>query len=348
MGGEKGGLSYSATGVDIDVEKRVVKTLISRLGAGRRKGKKDVPGGFFTGLVDFGDYYLSLCTDGVGSKVLVASAMQKWDTVGIDCIAMNVNDMICAGARPIAFVDYLAVEKHDLRFAEEIGRGLARGAEMAGVRIIGGETATLPEIVRGFDLAGTCLGAVRKDRVITGEKVSPGDVLVGLQSSGLHSNGYTLARKIVEKKGGFHSPFPADPTKSWGEVLLEPTRIYVKPVLAVVERYDVHGLAHITGGGLENIPRMNPSHGYEITDPFTPQPVFIELQRLGGVSDQEMYRVFNMGMGFVLAVSPEEADNVVGTLRDMGENAKVVGRVVDGGEKGGWVRHVPLGLEYRL
>jgi phosphoribosylformylglycinamidine cyclo-ligase len=175
-----------------------------------------------------------MTTDGVGSKVLIANAIKKWDTVGIDCIAMNVNDILAIGAEPIAFVDYLALESHDEAFAAQIGEGLRRGAELSRMSIIGGETATLPDIIKGFDLAGTCLGMVKKDKIITGEKVQIGDVLVGIPSSGVHSNGYSLVRKIVEGSGySYDDPFPYNDSRTIGEELLIPTRIYME-VLDVI------------------------------------------------------------------------------------------------------------------
>jgi len=206
--------TYAKAGVDIEKEERVVSTLLSTIGF--EKDRVEVNGLKFV-----------LCTDGVGSKVMVANEMKKWDTIGIDCIAMNVNDALVMGARPIAFVDYLAMEKMDVDMAREIAKGLKKGAEQAGVAIIGGETATLPEIIRGFDLAGTCLGVVEKDMP---KEMKEGDVIIGLRSSGIHSNGYTLARKVFKNNGySFHDEI--DEIGIIGYTLLEPTRIYVKEIL---------------------------------------------------------------------------------------------------------------------
>ncbi len=336
-GGMDMGLTYGSAGVDIKEEERSIASLVSQF------SKKTGLEGHFTGLIEFGDGYLSMCTDGVGSKVEVANALRKWDTVGIDCMAMNVNDLICIGAKPIAFVDYLALEKHDVEFARQIGAGLNKGAEMGQVSIVGGETATLPGIVKGFDLAGACTGYVDKDHLVTGENVAPGDVLIGLASSGIHSNGYTLVRRILEIGGvGYTDPFHSGEGSAWGDVLLTPTKIYVKPVLAVLNKYRVHGMAHITGGGLLNIPRMNKNVGYEITKPLSVPPVFLELQEMGGVEDREMFQTFNMGMGYVMAVAGEDVEGIIGILQEHGEEAKIVGRVVEG--RG--IKHVPLGLEY--
>jgi phosphoribosylformylglycinamidine cyclo-ligase len=295
---------------------------------------------FFTGLIDFNDEYaLSLCTDGVGSKVLIASALKKWDTVGIDCIAMNVNDMICIGAEPLAFVDYLAMEDPNPRITEQIGMGLAKGAELANMSLIGGETASLPEIINGFDLAGTCLGMVKKDQIITGENINEGDKILGLCSTGIHSNGLTLARKVFEVKGyDFQTPFSEIPEidaqelsdYTVGEALLTPTEIYVKEVLEAVNKFNIKGMANITGGGLRNVKRMNKSFQYKITDPIDPQPIFKVMQKLGNVTTQEMYQTFNMGMGFCFIAQANEADAILDYFNNTRLECTIVGEVVSG------------------
>jgi phosphoribosylformylglycinamidine cyclo-ligase len=323
-------MTYAKAGVDIKKESETIETLISQIkGGGKGFGKPlDLPG-HYTGLVDFGDFALSMCTDGVGSKVLIANALKKWDTVGIDCIAMNVNDMICIGAKPIAFVDYFAVEKHDKKVAKEIGKGLAKGAETAGVSIIGGETTTLPEIVKGFDLAGTCLGYVEKSKIITGKDITPGDVIIGLRSSGIHSNGLTLARKIVKsKKLTYNHNFPGTKIKI-GEELLKPTRIYVKEILEVLKKFEVKGMAHITGGGLRNLPRLKRGVEFRIKSPLKPQEVFSILQKLGNVKEMEMYQTFNMGMGFCIIAEKGETEGILKLLKGKVE-AKIVGEVTRG------------------
>jgi phosphoribosylformylglycinamidine cyclo-ligase len=324
------GMTYAQAGVDIDKEFETIESLISQIKSPRKGFGKpmDVPG-HFTGLVDFGDYALSLCTDGVGSKVLIANAMKKWDTVGIDCMAMNVNDMICIGAKPMAFVDYFAVEKHDSKMAKEIGKGLAKGAEQAGVSIIGGETATLPDIVKGFDLAGTCLGYVDKKEIITGKNIKPGDKIIGLKSNGIHSNGLSLARKIIKNKRlTYKHYFPGTKIRI-GNELLKPTRIYVKEIMDILKKHEVKGMAHITGGGLNNLPRLNRKVEFKITSPLKPQDVFTHLQTMGNVKLQEMYRTFNMGMGFAIVADPSEVDGILKILKGRIE-AKVVGEVAKG------------------
>ena len=298
--------TYREAGVDIEAEDRAIKGILSALRTG-------LPG-HFAGVVEFGDYYLSMCTDGVGSKVLVAQHHRKYDTVGIDMVAMNVNDVICIGAKPIALVDYLAVEKIDSKQISEIMKGVAEGAKQAGCEVISGETATLPEVVNGFDLAGTCLGVVKKGEIVTGERIKEGDAIIGLESSGIHSNGLTLARRVLD-------------LDAWGRDLLTPTRIYVKEVLSVLGP-EVHGLAHITGGGLKKLKRILPKGlGAEITSPLEPQEVFAEIQKQGKVSDYEMYRTFNMGMGFAIVCDPEAVGGITSSLKS---RAKVIGRIIKG------------------
>jgi len=328
------GLSYKDAGVDIDKEEKAISALkksvlFAREGIGAPL-KSD-----FTGLIDFGEYALSLCTDGVGTKLLVADIMEKWDTVGIDCIAMNVNDTICQGAEPIAFVDYLAVEEADPELTEEIGKGLERGAELSNMTIIGGETATLGDIIKGFDIAGTTLGFVKKEDIIDGKDVVVGDHIIGLPSSGVHSNGFTLARKIVDESGyDYHDEMDFGVI---GYELLKPTEIYVKPIIKALKRYDIKAMANITGGGLRNVKRMNEDFRYVIDDPLETQPIFEFLQEEGGVTDEEMYQTFNMGMGFCLTTSSKISEDVAEEL-----GGKVVGEV----QEGQGVYHTGKDLEY--
>ena len=276
-------MTYAESGVDIEKEERAIKGILSSIKS-QRKGIGKPLGGHYAGMIEFGEYALVLCTDGVGSKVKIASELKKWDTVGIDCIAMNVNDAICVGAEPLAFVDYLAIDDPDPSITSEIGKGLNRGAELSNITIIGGETASLPEIINGFDLAGTCLAHGKKDRIITGESIEQGDIIIGLSSSGIHSNGYTLTRKIIEESSySYHDPFPNKIYigKTIGEVLLTPTSIYVKEIIALLNEITIHGLAHITGGGLRNLLRLNKQVRFVIDQPFPPNDIFIFLQELG-------------------------------------------------------------------
>ncbi len=320
-------LSYAKAGVDIEKENKAISALAKQL-TYKRKGLgaplTDV--GHYAGLIDFGDYALALTTDGVGSKVLIANEMKKWNTVGIDCIAMNVNDLLAMGIEPLAFVDYIAINKPDEEIMRQIGEGLARGAEISSMTIVGGETATLPDIVRGFDLAGTCLGMVKKNRIISGERIEIGDAIVGLPSNGVHSNGYSLVRRIIKDAGySYSNPFPYNTEATIGEELLIPTRIYME-ILDAVNRFDVHGLAHITGSGLLKLHRIT-KYGFDITDPLPPQLIFRFLQEEGGVEELEMYKTFNMGMGFVVVLPEREAKEASKIL-----DGKVVGNIVEDGK----------------
>jgi phosphoribosylformylglycinamidine cyclo-ligase len=319
-------MTYAKAGVDIDKKSRSISALVAHLKF-KRKGfgsPIDLPG-HFTGLIDFGDYALTLCTDGVGTKLLVADAMRKWDTVGIDCIAMNVNDTICVGSEPIGFVDYIAIDRPDSKVTGDVGKGLERGAEMSNMTIVGGEIAVLPELVKGFDLAGTCLGMVKKDRIITGDSIKPGDALIGLPSSGIHSNGLTLARKIFEENNIGYREKIKGLGKSVGMELLEPTTIYVRQVLKLIDMFDVKGMANITGGGLRNLIRLKKGIGFEIDDPMKPNSIFDVMQELGNVTDHEMYQTFNMGMGYCMVATDRESSNVI---KAAGKGARVVGHAI--------------------
>ena len=338
-------MTYAESGVDIQKEERAIQRLLSSIKT-QRNGIGKPLGGHYAGMIEFGEYVLVMCTDGVGSKVEIASEMKKWDTVGIDCIAMNVNDAICVGAEPLAFVDYLAIDDPKPKITKEIGKGLAKGAEQSNISIIGGETASLPEIINGFDLAGTCLAYVKKSDIVTGEKITHGDVIIGLASNGVHSNGYTLARKVIQTanlsymdklpEGGYTG-------KTIGEVLLTPTQIYVKEVIELLKKVKVHGLAHITGGGLRNLPRINKNVKFVLDDPFEPQPVFKFLQKYGNIEDKEMYQTFNMGMGLAVVISKKDVNKTIKVLKKYSKSeAKVVSRV----EKGKGVEVPKLGLKY--
>lgn len=335
-----GALTYAQSGVDIHREDKAIEALagmvnFQRTGFGAPLGRI----GHFAGLVDFGpEHALVLCTDGVGSKVEIANAIRKWDTVGIDCVAMNVNDCICIGAEPLAFVDYLAVQDPDPELTKQIGIGLNAGCEQSNCSLIGGETASLPGIIKGFDLAGTCLGFVRKDSTVDGTKIRPGDVLLGLASTGIHSNGYSLARRAFESAGHKYTdawPWPEDRAyvgMTIGEVLLEPTRIYVKEIVSLLKAgIPVHGLSHITGSGLRKLRRIHQDVKYDISDPLPVHPVFRRVQELGQVADHEMYKTFNMGMGFVVVVPASAAKLALDHLRGLVDyEVKVVGKVAKG------------------
>src|SRR3972149_8486759 len=319
-------LTYSKAGVDIQKENTAIAALVKGL-TYKRKGLgaplTDV--GHYAGLIDFGEYALALTTDGVASKVSIANEMKRWNTVGIDCIAMNVNDLLAMGIEPLAFVDYIAINSPDIEIMRQIGEGLAKGAEISRMTIIGGETATLPDIIKGFDLAGTCLGMVKKDKIISGDRIEVGDSVVGLPSNGVHSNGYSLVRRIIKDSGySYSNPFPFNTETTIGDELLIPTMIYME-ILDAAAQFDIHGLAHITGSGLMKLHRVT-KYGFDISDPLEPQPIFRFLQEEGDVDDLEMYKTFNMGMGFVVVLpksNAHEAAKMVG--------GKIVGEIIEEG-----------------
>ena len=312
---------YAKAGVDIRLEEKAIKSLAGVIKFARSGFGKPILTSHYAGVIDCGDFGISITTDGVGSKILVAEAMRKFDTIGIDCVAMNVNDLLAIGSEPLAMVDYIATEKPDEWIMAEIAKGLEEGCRIANITLLGGETATLPEIVRGFDLAGTAIGWVRKDRIITGEKIREGDVIFAIPSSGIHSNGLTLARKVLEAAGlSYHEKFG---DKTIGEELLTPTRIYME-ILDVVRNCEVHGLAHITGGGILKLKRLKKMK-YIIDNPLKPQEIFSFIQKLGEVEEAEMYRTFNMGMGFMIVLPESEVEK----LKEICEG-RVVGYVEDG------------------
>ena len=296
------------------------------------------------GLGSFGGFYsienagvdkpvLVAGTDGVGTKLKLAFLMDKHDTVGIDCVAMCVNDVVCQSAKPLLFLDYIATGYLDPQKVEQIVAGVAEGCRQAGCALIGGETAEMPDFYPAgeYDLAGFTVGIVGRDRSISGERVAEGDVLIGVASSGVHSNGYSLVRKLVLTEGrDLSAPVEALGGKSWGETLLTPTKIYVKSALAACAAADVHGIAHVTGGGfIENIPRILPEGLCARIERGTwpVLPVFAELQRMGGLTDRQIYNTFNMGIGMVYAVAPDQADALMASLRQSGEQAYRIGSV---------------------
>jgi phosphoribosylformylglycinamidine cyclo-ligase len=331
---EREGLTYADTGVDIEASEAATAALVAAAG--------DAGSGDYAGLLDIGDRYLALATDGVGTKLLVAEALGDYSTVGIDCIAMNVNDMVAAGVRPVAFVDYLAVDEPDETFSAQVGEGLRAGAEEADVALVGGETAVMPEVVNGLDLAGTCAGLAAKGALFDGT-ARAGDAVVGFRSSGIHSNGLTLARTAATRRHEYTDPYPeagGDDEPDYdtvGEALLEPTRIYTH-LLDPMREHGVHAAAHVTGGGWTNLTRMGECH-YVVDDPFDAHSVFSLVQREGGVSDEEMHRTFNMGTGFVCTLPPEAAEELASATE-----GRVVGHVeaTDDGEARVSVRGLDL------
>jgi phosphoribosylformylglycinamidine cyclo-ligase len=316
--------AYAEAGVSQGDADAAVAALVSALGRSAPADSRQVlASGHYANVIRLDDRIgIALSTDGVGTKLLVAEQLGRWDTVGIDCVAMNVNDVVCVGAEPLAMVDYLAVDRADAGVAEAIGAGLARGAELAGIEIVGGELAQLGELINGLDLAGACFGTVDLDALVTGAAIEPGDPVIGLPSSGLHSNGYTLARKAL-------ADVPLDDERlgrPLGEILLEPTEIYVKPVVELLRsNVDVRGLAHITSGGLDNLLRLEADAGYEIDDPLPVPPVFTLIEELADVTDEEMHEVFNMGCGFCVVVAASDEEAALEKLRAHYPDAKRIG-----------------------
>ena len=287
------------------------------------------------------DLAIAISTDGVGTKTIVASTLRRYDTIGFDCVAMNVNDIICVGARPFAMVDYLGVHTLDPAMTEEILRGLGAAAKEAGIAIPGGELAQLPEVIgsdgrsegdpTAFDLVGTCIGTCHPDRLVLGQDIEVGDAIIGIASSGVHSNGLTLARKALLRDGRHQLADHVDSLgRTIGEELLEPTEIYVRAVLGLWDAgVETRGLVHITSDGFTNLCRLDAAVGYDIRQlPETP-PVFDLIQAMGGVEPAEMYRVFNMGVGFVVIVPASQADDALERIRSRGYSAMRIGEVDD-------------------
>jgi phosphoribosylformylglycinamidine cyclo-ligase len=328
--------AYAKAGVDQGAADAAVAGLVRALGAiklDRPSLQVPLPGHYASVIKLDERTGVALSTDGVGTKLLVAEELGRFDTVGIDCVAMNVNDVICVGAEPLAMLDYIAVQKADPAVCEEIGVGLARGAELAGVEIPGGELAQLGELVSSVDVSGACFGTVALDAIVDGSAVRAGDSVIGLPSSGIHSNGYTLARSALAGIGLDDDRLG----RPLGEVLLEPTEIYVKPILELLRSdVDVRGLAHITSGGTGNLLRLAAEVGYEIDALLPVPPIFALIQDQGGISEEEMYDVFNMGCGFCVVVPADDEAAALELLRAHYPGASRIGCVTDAA---GQVRH---------
>ena len=326
-------LSYRDAGVDIDAGDALVEAIKPFAKRTMREGVLGGIGGFgalFEISKKYKEPVLVSGTDGVGTKLKLAFHLKKHDTVGIDLVAMSVNDILVQGAEPLFFLDYFACGKLDVPSATDVIKGIAKGCEQAGCALIGGETAEMPSMYPDgeYDLAGFAVGAVEKSKIIDGSKIVPGDVVLGLASSGAHSNGYSLVRKIIsvanpDLNADFHGRRLAD-------VLMEPTRIYVKPLLSLIEKLEVKGMAHITGGGLvENVPRVLRDNLTAVLqrDAWTMPPLFTWLQQHGGVADAEMHRVFNCGIGMVVIVSKDNADAAIAHLQAAGETVSRIGEI---------------------
>ena len=330
---------YAEAGVDTDeadaglakLKRRILDTWPPAHGFGAVK----LDLGYFANVVDICGQGIAISTDGVGSKTMIATMLRKYDTVGIDCVAMNVNDVICVGAKPVSMVDYIAIEKVEAKIVDEISVGLSEGAKLAGISISGGETAQLKGLVKGFDLAGTAIGHVPLDKILVGEDLRQGDVLIGVESNGVHSNGFSLARHAFFKKHKYKLSHRFDDLGcDLGTELLKPTHIYVQEALNLLRQVpSVKALAHITSDGFLNLARVKADVSYVI-DALPPvPPIFSIIRRLGEVDESEMFDVYNMGIGFCAVVAEADADLAVSILGSGGKRAWQIGFVVADGNR---------------
>ncbi len=354
-------MDYASSGVDIEKESDAVRSLVGAITyKGRSPGSLGasvpLPGGF-GGVIEFGENNLVMATDGVGSKLQIANKLGRLEGVGVDCVAMSVNDLICVGAEPLAFVDYVAVPETDEETHAILGASLSVGCSRSRTTLAGGETATLPGIVKELDLSGTALGWFPRGQGITGDRLKEGDCLIGLPSSGIHSNGFSLVRAVLKRSGcSLMGPCPFDSSHfsrvierfprskgeiTLGEVILNPTRIYVDPVVdlflearkegGVCNVDSIKGVAHITGGGLSNLLRLHENLGWHVSDPLPIQPEFEWIAEIGEISNLEMHRTFNMGMGMVIAVCSEHSAAITDWLDERLPGSRIVGNVTDEG-----------------
>ena len=340
--------SYNDVGINL---KRIRKSqqsigeLISSTHSFIRKGKVLSGFGHYAGLIKIDSNILALHSDGVGTKVIIAQLMDSFDTVGIDCVAMNVNDIICIGAQPLAFIDYIALKSSNENLIDEIVKGLVKGAKQSELAIVGGETAILPDLISGpgknaFDLAGMVLGITSKSQLVLGDKIKVGDVILGIESSGLHSNGYSLARKILLSKYSIEDK-PEYVTRTLGEELLIPTRIYVKPIMEILEGQiiDVDGFAHITGGSFSKLSRLSKKVRFNLNQLPNAQGIFKQIQVDGHVKTKEMYKTFNMGIGFCIIVPKNSVDRIMAIVEKHRMKCMQIG-IVDQTGKGEVIAHL--------
>jgi len=334
--------TYKEAGVDVTAGYKAVELMKSHIRKTMRPGVLEEIGGF-GGLfslenINIKKPVLVSGTDGVGTKLKIAFLMDRHDTVGIDCVAMCANDVVCCGAQPLFFLDYIATGKLVPEKVEQIVKGVTDGCVQAGCALIGGETAEMPGFYPEdeYDLAGFVVGIVDRDRIIDGSTIREGDLLVGLASSGLHSNGFSLVRKVLNPGRENLGEFLERLGKTLGEELLTPTRIYVKTILSLIEKHGIKGIANITGGGfIENIPRVIPEGLGAVIhkESWEVLPIFHLIREMGDIPEKDMYNTFNMGISMVLAVSPDEADDVVRSAEQLGEKAFVIGEIIKGGER---------------
>jgi len=347
----KRSLTYDAAGVNVGQELAGLKELGKWINQTFNYNEIEplLPLGYFANVLPLStDMGLAISTDGVGTKLLVAQALGKFDTVGIDCVAMNVNDVLCVGAKPISMVDYIAISEMEPEILGELARGLRDGARLARINIPGGEIAQIREMLRedanhGYscDLVGTCIGTVQLQRLIVGQKIKPGDLVVGIESNGIHSNGFTLARRALGLVGDASSrlsEYCPELGHTLGEELLRPTNIYVSEILAMLESdLAIKALIHITGDALLNLARVNSETGFVIEGPLKPSPIFSMIRHCGNIDDAEMFRVFNMGTGFCVVTTPDDAPRVLQIVAGHGHQASVIGYAVNDSERRVWI-----------
>ncbi len=339
--GVREGITYRSSGVDTEQEEsglQVLRQWVEKTFKLRRAlGAVQLPLGYYANVLDIGrNLGLAISTDGVGTKILIAQMMGRIDTVGIDCVAMNVNDVVCVGAEPLAMVDYIAVESAEPSMLGELAKGLYEGAKLADITIPGGEVAQISEMIRGakegaaFDLVGTCVGLVPLDRILVGQDVQANDVVLGLRSTGVHSNGLSLARRVFFDEAGWGPDhYVPELRRTIGEELLEPTRIYVREALAMLSAgLNIKAFAHITSDGFLNLARVKAEIGYILDTIPDPHPVFELIESRGGIASDEMFRVFNMGIGFCVVVSPQDLPKAQAIAQQHGAESSVIGFAV--------------------
>lgn len=329
------GSVYKSTGVDTSEADDGLQNIVSQiLGTWPKSGvgKVCLEIGSFANVIDIGvgNIGIAICTDGVGSKSIIADLMHRYDTIGIDCIAMNVNDLICVGARPLSLVDYIALEKADSVILDEIAKGLCDGADQAGISISGGEIAQLKDIVHGFDLVGTSIGIVELDKILDGKNIREGDLVIGVKSNGVHSNGLTLARYALFEKALYSvDSSVAELECTIGEELLKPTDIYVKEAISISNSITgLKAMVNITSDGFLNLTRGSDGIGYVIDAMIEPHPIFSMIEKLGEVPQPEMFQVFNMGTGFCYVVDPKDSEETLSILENHNRQAQIIGYAV--------------------
>ena len=338
------GLTYKDVGVDIKKIKQTQATigrLITSTHKLQKRARIATGFGHYAGIVEIsGGKLLAMHTDGVGTKVIISQMMKKYDTIGIDCVAMNVNDIICIGATPISFVDYIAANRNNEEIFKKIVQGLVRGAKKAQVPIVGGETAIIPDVISGkdfaFDLVGMVVGILSKNEMVLGDMITTDDIIIGINSSGLHSNGYSLARKVLLSKYSLKDRIKGLGTL--GDVLLEPTQIYARPVLEALDGCDIHGLAHITGGSFTKLLRLKKT-GY-LLDNMPDPPKIFQMIEDQDVEKAEMYKTFNMGIGFCLIVPEEEEERIEEIFKKYGLKSRPIGGIIE--KKGVFVNSLKI------